>query len=420
MSVDAAAWARAEMARAVEARRGGDAAVAARIASAIVDRLPDHAGALNLLGLSAQADGRLGEAVNLLRRAAEADPAAPPLWLNLAAALRLSGDPAGEIAALDRALILDPALLPALLGKAAALERLGRIAESARAYRAVLTAADDEAALPDPTRRALEHGRAVVATDDAARAAEHGDRIEAAFDAHPGEDLARARLYADALLGRRRLYQPQPTGPFFPGLPAPEYFDRGLFPWFGALEAATPAILAELTAIWGEGKPAFDPYVRFAPGLPVNQWAELDRSPRWGAWFLWKDGVPQDDNLAACPETAAVLAALPMLDIPGLAPTAMFSILDAHTRIPPHTGVTNTRATVHLPLVVPDGCGFRVGGEVRHWRVGEAWAFDDTIEHEAWNGGDRPRAILIIDAWNPLLSEAERAVVRAAAGAMRL
>ena len=109
-----------------------------------------------------------------------------------------------------------------------------------------------------------------------------------------------------------------------------------------------------------------------------------------------------------------------MLDVPGLAPTAMFSILDARTRIPPHTWVTNTRATVHLPLVVPDGCGFRVGGDVRHWRVGEAWAFDDTIEHEAWNRGDRPRAILIVDVWNPLLSEAERAVVRAAAGAMRL
>lgn len=98
----------------------------------------------------------------------------------------------------------------------------------------------------------------------------------------------------------------------------------------------------------------------------------------------------------------------------------MFSILDAGTRIPPHTGVTNTRTTVHLPLVVPEGCGFRVGGEVRSWKVGEAWAFDDTIEHEAWNDSDRPRAILIVDAWNPLLTEAEREVVRAACSAMRL
>ena len=34
------------------------------------------------------------------------------------------------------------------------------------------------------------------------------------------------------------------------------------------------------------------------------------------------------------------------------------------TRIPPHTGVANFRLVVHLPLIVPPGCRFRVGGEV--------------------------------------------------------
>ena len=40
--------------------------------------------------------------------------------------------------------------------------------------------------------------------------------------------------------------------------------------------------------------------------------------------------------------------------------------------------------------------------------------FDDTIEHEAWNRSDSPRAVLIFDIWNPFLSEAERDFVRAA------
>ena len=91
----------------------------------------------------------------------------------------------------------------------------------------------------------------------------------------------------------------------------------------------------------------------------------------------------------------------------------MFSILEPRTRIPPHTGSNNIRTTVHLPLVVPEGCGFRVGAETRTFVPGAAWAFDDTIEHEAWNDSDEPRAILILDVWNPLLSEAERAMVRA-------
>jgi aspartyl/asparaginyl beta-hydroxylase (cupin superfamily) len=73
---------------------------------------------------------------------------------------------------------------------------------------------------------------------------------------------------------------------------------------------------------------------------------------------------------------------------------------------------------VHLPLVVPGGCRFRVGSETRTWIQGKAWVFDDTIEHEAWNDSDTPRAILIFDVWNPYLSEAERDVVRAATEAV--
>jgi aspartate beta-hydroxylase len=37
--------------------------------------------------------------------------------------------------------------------------------------------------------------------------------------------------------------------------------------------------------------------------------------------------------------------------------------------------------------------------------------FDDTIEHEARNPTDQDRALLILDTWNPYLSEAERAMI---------
>src|SRR5256885_13746092 len=104
----------------------------------------------------------------------------------------------------------------------------------------------------------------------------------------------------------------------------------------------------------------------------------------------------------------------PRVDVPEHGPNAFFSILDAHSHIPPHTGVTNTRLTVHVPLVLPGRCTFRVGDDKREWRLGQAWVFDDTIEHEAWNDSDVPRAVLIFDIWNPYLTEAERALVRAA------
>jgi aspartyl/asparaginyl beta-hydroxylase (cupin superfamily) len=62
---------------------------------------------------------------------------------------------------------------------------------------------------------------------------------------------------------------------------------------------------------------------------------------------------------------------------------------------------------------LPAGCGFRVGGETREWRIGAGWVFDDTIEHEAWNDSDLVRIILICDVWSPRLSPEERAAIRA-------
>ncbi len=45
--------------------------------------------------------------------------------------------------------------------------------------------------------------------------------------------------------------------------------------------------------------------------------------------------------------------------------------------------------------------------------MGQAWVFDDTIDHEAWNDADQMRVILIFDIWNPVLSEAEQALITA-------
>ena len=156
---------------------------------------------------------------------------------------------------------------------------------------------------------------------------------------------------------------------------------------------------------------ALRPYVRMESGIPDNKWSPLDHSLDWGACFLWEYGKPNLPVLDRCPRTAAALALLPSAHIPGRSPSAFFSLLKPHTHIPPHTGVTNTRAIIHLPLIVPVGCGFRVGGETREWREGQAFAFDDTIEHEAWNNSDDLRAVLIFDVWNPHLTVAEQDLI---------
>lgn len=399
-------------ARASEAWQRGRRDEAQHLLELLVAKEPRHAGALSTLGLIAIARSDAASALRYFDAAAAVEPRSAAVWFNRFQALELAGDLSGALASLDRALSADPYFVPALLKKAETLERVGRDAEAVSLYRSIIAASPPLESLPEPARRALEHGREIVRADEERRAAALQGPLGEVRSAYPDEDFSRAQAYLEQRTGRRKVYVQQPISGHFPYLPAIEFFSREHFPWLPRLQARTPEILRELLALLEAREPGFRPYVAFDASQPINQWAELNHSPRWSAWFLWEDGVRNDANCARCPATAAALSEIPLLDLPGKGPTAMFSILEPRTRIPPHTGSNNVRTTVHLPLIVPPNCGFRVGAQAREWQVGTAWAFDDTIEHEAWNDSDELRAILILDVWNPLLTEAERAAVR--------
>jgi aspartyl/asparaginyl beta-hydroxylase (cupin superfamily) len=352
------------------------------------------------------------EAEALFARAAAADPGAAPLWMNLATARRRLGDDAGEREALEAALALDQRHLMANVRLAELHERMGEPNQAAFRWGGVVSVAEATAPRPPALGDLLAHAKARMAE----RSVRFGGEVDARLEAARGQVEAGGRrrfdACVDAMLGRRRVFHNEPHGLHFPFLPADEFFDRALFPWMAGLEAATPAIRRELEALLAAPDGGFSPYVEMIPGSPVNKWTPLDRSDAWSARYLWKYGERQEDVCGRCPETAAALARVPMADMPGKGPTAFFSVLKPGARLPAHTGVSNVRAIVHLPLIVPPGCGFRVGGETRPWVEGEAFAFDDTIEHEAWNGSDAIRAVLILDVWNPHLSAAEQGMLR--------
>jgi aspartyl/asparaginyl beta-hydroxylase (cupin superfamily) len=391
-----------------EATREGRFADAITTYRQILEIAPENARALNALGNRMLAAGDATAACDCLRRAVAADPQAPPIWLNLSFALRAAGSDVEELAALDKALALDPYFVIALLHKAQWLERHDVPREATRSYRALLDAAPPLETLPPSLRAMLEHGQEMVSRED--------ESIAAAIAAEIGSERVasqRLRHCFDILAGRRKVYVQQPAGLHIPYLPAMQFFDRSQFPWLAELEASTDIVREEFLALLAAG--GIDkPYVQVADGQPVNQWTALNHSLDWGAQFLWKDGAPAQPAMAQCPRTTALLRTLPLLDVPHRGPNVMFSTLRARSHIPPHHGVTNMRAVVHLPLIVPAGCRFRVGSETRPWVAGEAWAFDDTIEHEAWNDSEETRVIMLIDAWNPYLDEQEKVALRQA------
>jgi aspartyl/asparaginyl beta-hydroxylase (cupin superfamily) len=372
---------------------------------------PNDAALANRLGLDALRSGDAQAASEHFERASQADPTAAELLVNLATARRLMKDDVAERAALEQALSLDQRNLMALIRLAQLHERLGEEGPATQRWSAVLTLAS---AIDQPSPELtslLAQARAYVERQRG--------HLSSALDAALAADLAdasvrdrrRVNAAVDVMLGRRAVFNNECHGLHYPFLPADEYFDREHFPWLEALESATADIRAELETILSGRDPGLAPYVEQPPGVPENKWSPLDRSLDWGALHLWRDGERIEEACARAPNTVALVEALPLCRIPGRAPAVFFSILKAGKHIPPHTGVTNVRSIVHLPLIVPEGCTFRVGGETRPWIEGEALVFDDTIEHEARNPTAQDRAVLILDTWNPYLSEAERAMI---------
>jgi aspartyl/asparaginyl beta-hydroxylase (cupin superfamily) len=394
------------LAAAAVARQRGQLQVDLRVLDDAVAVAPLDPRALNARGARALTDGDFSLAADLFERAASADPGEPILWMNLASAARGANDIPRERGALERALEIDRFYFGALLRKAELEERAGATRDAVVAWNAVISVvnaiADRAPVMDDAVRR----GQAYLASQTDELAA----RLDMEFgaDRKADPDLRRFNATMDLLLGRRTIFRNECSGLHFPFLPADEFFDERSFAWMADLEKQTDAIRAEAIALLESPGEDLRPYVRLDKGTPDNKWSALDHSLDWGACFLWEYGEPNQPVLDRCPATAAALAALPQSRIPGNAPSAFFSILQPGARIPPHTGVTNIRAIVHLPLVVPKGCWFRVGGETREWVEGKAFAFDDTIEHEAHNPTAERRIVLIFDVWNPHLTSAEQ------------
>jgi aspartyl/asparaginyl beta-hydroxylase (cupin superfamily) len=331
----------------------------------------------------------------------------------LALALSRQGDQREALAAIDRALAIDPYFFFALLSKAKIYEDMGKPTTAAQTYKNALKVAPPPDKVPVSLKGAYDGAKVKVEAHAHDLAAHLRKETQALREEFNEEDLRRFDECLGILAGVQKRYVHDPILLYFPQLPAIPFYDRSYFPWLTEVEAATDVVRAEYERVYREDNADFAPYIQMPDHAPKNQWADLNKNRAWSSFFLWRDGVRQDENCARCPETAALMDRLPLARQTGYGPTVMFSVLAPHTPIPPHTGSTNTRLIAHLPLVLPGPARFRVGNETREWKMGEAWVFDDSIEHEAWNDADKPRGILIFDVWNPLLSNAERKLVDA-------
>lgn len=378
--------------------------------------------AADFLGVYALRRQHWGEAVALLERAARLAPEGAATLENLGFAYLRSGalEPAAEV--LRRAIELKPDFFVARLLLGIVEHRCGRtLTGVAHMQWAFLQARQrgfwKDASTTQPWMR--EHVRE-ASTLCASYAQDM--LLEVVRKEGGGVALPRVEGFIRAQLGFERPQSPdprqRPKKHYFPGLPPSPWFDPALFPWTRRLKDAFPEILAEYLSVAGTGG-GFEPFLTFTSSEQLPKYlGTTGPAPEWNAFFFYRHGVRNDENCARCPRTAALLDELPLIKLPGTTPEVCFSVLTPGSHILPHRGDSNLRSVVHLGLVVPHSCALNVVGEARSWEPGGVMAFDDTYEHEAWNRSDSVRAVLLMDAWNPHLTEDEKRVLPHLLGTM--
>lgn len=225
-------------------------------------------------------------------------------------------------------------------------------------------------------------------------------RLETLEASHPPKELRRLKALLAAVLAggdpKRRSGHPmqRPVSLYFPGLVAKPWHDDVARDVVERVEAAHPVIEAELRSLLeGQGR-SFRHYREGSERFTAD-------GATWAAYYLRLRGE-MTEEAETCPKTAELVRS-----IPRAGDMAMFSALNPGAHIPAHTGPWNTRLTMHLGVLVPDGCRFRVATETRAWEQGKCLLFDDSFEHEAWNDGDTTRFVLLLDIWHPQLTDVE-------------
>jgi aspartyl/asparaginyl beta-hydroxylase (cupin superfamily) len=360
-------------------------------------------------GTEALRMGDAQKAREYFSRAVEGGRTDAPVMLGLAQACKVLADGPGQVAALDRLLAAEPGNIPALISRADCYAAAGdaRAASSfyLMAVRAVPPGTNLSPVLAQELRRAQQMCEQY--------AADYKTWLRESLAAKGFDEARSSARFAqslDIVLGRKQIFLQQPRYYYFPALPQIQFYDRQAFPWLDEVEAATDDIRTELLEVM-KLPGAFTPYVEGKPNRPHKEQMGMLNNPAWSAFYLWKNGDPVPENAARCPKTMHALRNAPLARVRWRSPSILFSLLQPGAKIPPHNGLINTRLVCHLPLIVPGKCVFRVGNDQREWVEGKAWAFDDTIEHEAWNGSDRTRVILLFDVWRPELTEEERTLV---------
>jgi hypothetical protein len=139
----------------------------------------------------------------------------------------------------------------------------------------------------------------------------------------------------------------------------------------------------------------------------IPQMDRIERSIRNGKWdvfYFVEEGNINPDFVQFCPQTTQVLRKLPLLLGCSLG-YCYVSILSPGAEITPHSGCTNVKLRIQLPILNSSESILTVDGVEHRYFDGEPIIFDDSFQHSVRNCSSKEsRVVLLIDIWHPDLS----------------
>lgn len=164
------------------------------------------------------------------------------------------------------------------------------------------------------------------------------------------------------------------------------------FPKMKPLEENFSEIKNEFLSILEEEKQHSTRF--FEAWVETNLYQESNEDG-WDVAPLMIGGSKIDERCDRCPKLMEICD-----KIPGIM-SISYSLLKPGTHIVPHKGYDDYSEKMmryHLGIIVPRGdIGIRVDKEIKTWKEGKSFIFDDFLIHEAWNFSDENRFVLIID-----------------------
>lgn len=171
------------------------------------------------------------------------------------------------------------------------------------------------------------------------------------------------------------------------------------------MEKWHPVLKEELMSL--KSQVGFQPYrgPSWVSNIPADDGVGFKStdSGEWNVFYMYLHNMSFDKNLEKVPKTKELLNS----NTPRQYYHAFYSAANPNTHIMKHSGPTNKKLRIHLPICGVEKSRMRVGETIINQEEGKAYAFDDSFEHEAWHDGPNTRILLIFDIWHPDLTDSE-------------